>query len=195
LTRLGDSKSVPESRIDLAKEILPEYYLRKDNVTLFQVGKIARYGQGCDGPLEKVVRDFCIEGEAVHLIDIKAGVEHFGRKVPDRMEAILGVLDCTRESISIARRMDAFCRDMGMGHFWLILNKVPSRELETTLREHLGELSARVIGVVHQDPSVMEAALSGHALAECAALAEVAQIVDRMAERMSSAPEGRKRVR
>ena len=91
--------------------------------------------------------------------------------------------------------MDVFCRAMGIGPFWLILTKVPSRELETKLREQLGEVNARVMGVVHQAPRVVEAALLGYALAECAALAEVAQIVDRTAEHMSLAPEGSERVR
>jgi len=69
-------------------------------MTLLQAGKIETYGQGCDGPLEKVVRDFMIEGDAVNLIDMKAGIEHFGRRIPDRMDIILGVLDCTLESVS-----------------------------------------------------------------------------------------------
>ena len=58
LTRNNDSNPVPENRIDLYKELSPEYYLRKGSTALLQVGKIETYGQGCDGPLEKVVRDF-----------------------------------------------------------------------------------------------------------------------------------------
>jgi CO dehydrogenase maturation factor len=180
LTRIGDSRPIPLSKIDLASEVKPEYYLRNDAVTLLQVGKIETYGQGCDGPLEKVVRDFVVEGEAVNLIDIKAGVEHFGRKVPEHVDIILGVLDCTRESISIAKRMDQFCNDMGIEHFWLLLNKVPSDDIETSLRQQLGSLDRKVIGVVHNDETLVEMALSGDALSDCSALAEVESMVDRM---------------
>jgi len=82
---------------------------------LLQAGKIETYGQGCDGPLEKVVRDFMVEGDAVNLIDMKAGIEHFGRRVPDRMDAVLGVLDPTIESVSIAKRMEEFCQEADIG--------------------------------------------------------------------------------
>lgn len=182
LTRLGDSKPVPQNRINVASEIRPEFYLRKDGVTLIQVGKIDAYGQGCDGPLEKVVRDFMVEGNAVHLIDIKAGVEHFGRKVPEHIDIIVGVVDCTRESISIARQIDQFCIDIGIEHLWLVLNKVPSAEVEASLRKQLGRLEERVIGVIHDDRTLMEMALSDNALSDCKALMEVICIVDLMEE-------------
>ena len=88
LTRIGDGDPVPDRPIDLSREIGPEYSLAKGSLRLLQVGKIETYGQGCDGPLEKVVRDFLIEDAVVSLIDEKAGVEHFGRRVPDRMDII-----------------------------------------------------------------------------------------------------------
>jgi len=88
LTRIGDSNPVPDRPINLSREIGPEYSLAKGSLRLLQVGKIETYGQGCDGPLEKVVRDFLIEDAVVSLIDEKAGVEHFGRRIPDRMDII-----------------------------------------------------------------------------------------------------------
>ena len=102
LTRINDLDPVPEHKIDLFKELAADYYLRKGNMTLLQVGEIAAYGQGSDGPLEKVVRHFMVDGGAVTLTDMKAGVEHFGSRIPDRMDVILGVLDYTLESVSIA---------------------------------------------------------------------------------------------
>lgn len=182
LTRLGDSRSVPDSRIDLDSEIQPEYYLRKDALTLLQVGKIESYGQGCDGPLEKVVKDFLVEGDAVNLIDVKAGVEHFGRKIPEHVDIILDVVDCTRESVSIARRMKQFCKEMGITHFWLILNKISSEELEASLRKQLGDLDDNVIGVIHHDQNIMARALSGNALGDCDSRAEAMSVVDRLEE-------------
>lgn len=180
LTRLNDSRPVPNNRIDLTGEIRPEYYLRKDALTLLQVGKIETYGQGCDGPLEKVVKDFLVEGDAVNLIDVKAGLEHFGRRIPEHVDIILDVVDCTRESVSIARRMNEFCDDMGITHFWLILNKISSEDLEVSLREQLGDLERRVIGVIHHDQSIMAMALSGNALGNCDARGEAMSIVDRL---------------
>ena len=180
LTRSNDSIPVPEKRINFSKEIAPKYYLQKGNMRLLQVGKIETYGQGCDGPLEKVVRDFMVEGEAVNLIDMKAGIEHFGRRIPDRMDVILGVLDYTLESVSIAQRMAEFCRQAGIKDFWLILNKIGSEEVENMLMDKLAGLRDRVIGSVHYDQELIKAGLSGNALGECRALEEVDVIVERL---------------
>ena len=180
LTRINNSDPVPEHRIELFKEISAEYYLQKGSMTLLQVGKIETYGQGCDGPLEKVVRDFMVEGDAVNLIDMKAGIEHFGRKIPDRMDVILGVLDYTLESVSIAKRMAEFCREAGIKNFWLILNKIGSEEVESMIMGKLLNLRDKVIGSISYDQELIKAGLSGNALHECKALEEVERIVKRL---------------
>ena len=185
LTRINDSDPIPVHRIDLSKEISAEYYLQKGSMTLLQVGKIETYGQGCDGPLEKVVRDFMVEGDAVNLIDMKAGIEHFGRKIPDRMDVILGVLDYTLESVSIAKRMAEFCQEAGIKNFWLILNKIGSEEIESLIMDKLLNLRDKVIGSISYDQELIKVGLSGHALGECKALEEVERIVERLEQVVS----------
>ncbi|MFN2198237.1 MAG: adenylyl-sulfate kinase [Anaerolineales bacterium] len=185
LTRINDSRPIPENRIKFSQEITSEYYLRKGNTTLLQAGKIASYGQGCDGPVEKVVRDFMVEGDAVNLIDMKAGIEHFGRKIPDRMDVILGVLDYTLESVSIAKRMAGFCQEAGISDFWLILNKIGSEEVKSMLMDKLMNLRDKVIGSISYDQELIKAGLSGDALGECKALIEVERIVERLEQVVS----------
>ena len=187
LTRINDEDPVPERRINLFKEISPDYYLKQANTTLLQAGKIQTYGQGCDGPVEKVVRDFLVEGDAVNLIDMKAGIEHFGRKIPDRMDIILGVLYYTLESVSIAKRMSEFCQAAGIADFWLILNKMGSREVQAMLMDKLGQLQERILGTISQDQELIKAGLSGNALGECKALDEMDAIVDRLEQVVSCA--------
>ena len=180
LTRIGDPVPIPEKRIDIDKEIQQEFYLKNGNITLFQAGKIETYGQGCDGPLEKVVRDFMVEGDTVNLIDMKAGIEHFGRKIPDRMDIILGVLDYTLESVSIAKRMAEFCREADIHDFYLILNKIGSEEVESMLVDKLSNLQDKVIGSIHFDQELIKAGLSGNALGECKALEDIESIIEQL---------------
>jgi len=164
LTRTNDPVPIPEKRIDITREIPSEYYIKKNEIRLFQAGKIETYGQGCDGPIEKVVRDFMVQGEWVSLIDMKAGIEHFGRKIPDTMDIILVVLDPTLESVSIAKRIEGFCRKTEMKNFWLILNKISSKEMESIMMEKLGELQSRVVGSVSYDPELVQRELTGGSL-------------------------------
>lgn len=179
LTRVNDSNPVPQNRIDARKEISPDYFLQKGSMILLQAGKIEAYGQGCDGPLEKVVRDFMVEGDAVNLIDMKAGIEHFGRKIPDQMDVLLCVLDCTFESVSIAKRIAEFCQEADKD-FWLILNKIGSDDVKSMLMEKLEKLQGRVIGTIPYDEELIKVGLAGNALGECKALEQVGHIVDRL---------------
>jgi CO dehydrogenase maturation factor len=180
LTRIDDTKPVPEYRINLFKEIPAEYYLQKGSTTLLQAGKIHTYGQGCDGPLEKVVKDFMVEGDAVNLIDMKAGIEHFGRKIPDRMDVILGILDYTLESVSIAKRMADLCQEAGIRNFWFILNKIGSEEIKSMIISKMPHLQDRVLGSISYDHELIKAGLSGNALGDGKALKEVEGIVERL---------------
>ncbi|MEA3544053.1 MAG: hypothetical protein U9R69_02410 [Thermodesulfobacteriota bacterium] len=164
LTRIDDTVPVPEKRIDIAREIPSGYYIKERGISLFQAGKIETYGQGCDGPVEKVVRDFMVQGAWVSLIDMKAGIEHFGRKIPDTMDMILVVLDPTLESVSIAKRIEGFCRKTKMENFWLILNKISSKEMEAMMMEKLGELKGKIIGSVPYDPELVQGELAGGSL-------------------------------
>lgn len=185
LTRINDTTPVPEERIDIDTEIPASYYLEKGSVRFLQAGKIEKYGQGCDGPVEKVVRDFMIAGDAVNLIDMKAGIEHFGRRIPDRMDIILCVVDYTLESVSIAKRMAKLCREVGIEHYWLILNKVGSEEVGSILMNKLASLSDKVIGSISYDQELVKMGLTGNALGECRALTEVEPIVNQL-EKVSS---------
>ena len=185
LTRVDDARPVPEKPIEVFSEIQPGFYLKKGHITLFQAGKIENYGQGCDGPLEKVVRDFMLAGEAVNLIDVKAGVEHFGRRIADRMDLTLVVLDCTLESISIARRIDRFCTQGGMESYGLILNKIDSEATRALLLDNLGGLKDKVIGTLSYDQDLVKAGLLGKLPQEGKSVDAVAQVIERLEEMVS----------
>jgi CO dehydrogenase maturation factor len=184
LTRKGDSRPVPEHRIDLDGELPPDYSVQEDGIRLVQAGKIENYGQGCDGPVEKVVRDFLVQGDWVTLIDMKAGVEHFGRRVPDTMDEIITVLDPTLESVSIAKRVERFCREMSREHFWFVINKVDSPEIESLMEERLGDLRDHVIARVGYDPALPRKVLKGGRSITDRIYRDVQIIVDKLEERL-----------
>lgn len=118
-----------------------------------------------------------VQGEWVSLIDMKAGIEHFGRKIPDTMDIILVVLDPTFESVSIAKRIEDFCRKTEMKNFWFILNKIGSNEMESIMMKKLGELKNRVIGKVSYDPELVQRELSGGSLTIGNKYEDIEQIV------------------
>lgn len=180
LTRINDNIPIPEKKIDVSKEIPNEYFTKRDNIILFQAGKIKKYGQGCDGPVEKVVRDFIVKGDYVSLIDAPAGIEHFGRGISKNVNILILVLDPTLESILIAKRVNGFCEDIGIKNFGIILNKIEKEEIKDQMLEKLGELKSKVIGIVKYDPKIVESALEGTSPDESNAQNDIEKIVEKL---------------
>jgi CO dehydrogenase maturation factor len=184
LTRMGDMKSIAENHLDLT-EIPPEYFLEKKGVLLFQVGKIERSYEGCDGPMSKVTRDFILRGGHVTLIDVEAGIEHFGRGVEKNVDMILVVIDPTYESLLIAEKVNNLSREMGKQSIWAILNKVQSEEMQSLMQEELRKKDVKIIGTLHFDHTLINAGLMGLALEEHMASGDIQRITTNLEQAVS----------
>jgi len=181
LTRLDDTSAVTEKNIDLS-EIPREYFVQKGNIVLFQAGKIKEAFEGCDGPMSKVNRDFIVKGDYVTLIDVEAGIEHFGRGVEKNVDIVIVITDPTFESFSIAEKVAKLCSEMDIERVWTILNKVQSKELESLMIEALKKKKVEILGLVHYDPEILKAGLMGTPLGRCEAAEDVKRIIERLEE-------------
>jgi CO dehydrogenase maturation factor len=179
LTRIGDSSPVTEKRMELG-EIPSQFFMRTGKALLFQVGKIARPCEGCDGPMSKVTRDFLVRGDQVTLIDVEAGLEHFGRGVEKNVDVVLVVVDPTSESLLIAEKASRFSGEMGIDKVWAVLNNVGSEEIKRVMMEQFEGKGTRTLGLIRHDPEVFKAGLLGTALGECEALEDVKAIADQL---------------
>jgi CO dehydrogenase maturation factor len=179
LVRLTDSRPVTESPVD-PTEIPLQYSLWEGKLGLFQVGKIQKACEGCDGPMSKVTRDFVVKGAYVTVIDVEAGVEHFGRGVEKNIDVVLIIVDPSYESFEVAGRVAELCRMMEVETVWAILNNVPSVEIETRMRTALGERGVNILGCVRHDPEVRKAGLEGTAIGSCHAKDETAHCLTRL---------------
>jgi CO dehydrogenase maturation factor len=176
LLRLANLTPVTETHINL-EEIPAQYYVRRENLVLFQVGKIHRAYEGCDGPMSKVTRDFILKGTHVSVIDVEAGIEHFGRGVEKNVDIVLIVVDPTFESFEIAERVTRLCQMMGIRTVRSILNDVSSRELELKMHTALQSRGVSILGSVRHDPEVQRAGLEGSAIGPCQSRRDIALCV------------------
>lgn len=181
LTRKNDTVSIISRKINLA-EIPHEYKVENNGITLLQVGKIERAFEGCDGPMSKISRDFIVDGNYVTLIDVEAGIEHFGRGLEQNIDMIFVVVDPTYESIFIAEKVNAFAEQMGKGKVWAILNKVRTREIESKIRRELIDREINILGTVDYDPEIELAGLMGTKLEKSEAFVVVDNLVEKLVE-------------
>jgi CO dehydrogenase maturation factor len=187
---VDDPSPLDKEKMDL-KKIPPEYFIRKNNITLFSVGKIP--------------------GEQVTLIDIEAGIEHFGRGIDINSDAVLVVVDPNYTSFQIAESVEkmvaemkinagklaekmveklgsefeiakAATKDLRIKYAWSILNKVDSPEIESIMKEKLNERGIEPIGSIHYDPKISRSFLEGVPLESNVAKEDIEEIVNHIEE-------------
>jgi CO dehydrogenase maturation factor len=179
LTRKDDQLPITEYAIKLS-EVPRKYSVKKKNLTLFQIGKIQEACEGCDGPMSKVARDFIIKDDFVTLIDIEAGIEHFGRGVEKNVDVILIVVDPTFESFVIAEIVAKMSTYLGSKNVWAILNKVDSKETELIMQNSLKKREVNYLGSINFDKEIHKAGLDGKMIAQCKAEKEVDGIIKKL---------------
>ena len=176
LTRIDDKLAVTEFAVKLS-EIPKQYSFKKNNLILFQIGKIQGACEGCDGPMSKVTRDFIVKGPYVTVLDVEAGLEHFGRGLERHVDIVLVVIDPSYESFEIAARVVLLSRMLGVETVWALLNDVPSQETEAIMRTAVRERGANILGSVRYDPEIRRAGLEGSIIGPCKAKDDIAVCV------------------
>ena len=179
LTRLNDDIPITKKRINLA-EVPGEYYVQKNGITLFQVGKINQPFEGCDGPMSKVTRDFVIGGNVITLIDVEAGIEHYGRGIEKNVDMVIVVVDPTFESFLIAQKVAILCHGMEIKYCGVVINKISTNVMKLYVEQELFERGLNVYGLVRYDKELFEAGLVGTSIKSGIAIEEVKKIVSNM---------------
>ena len=179
LTRLNDDIPITKKRINLA-EVPGEYYVQKKGITFFQVGKTNQPFEGCDGPMSKVTRDFVIGGNVITLIDVEAGIEHYGRGIEKNVDMVIVVVDPTFESFLIAQKVAILCHGMEIKYCGVIINKISTNVMKLYVEQELFERGLNIYGLVKYDKELFEAGLVGTSITTGIAIEEVKKIVSNM---------------
>lgn len=202
---VDDPEPLVKGKIGL-DEIPSKYYEKKRGITFFRTGKIETAYEGCDGPEDKIARDFIVPGKQVTLVDIKAGLEHFGRGVEINVDAVITVVDPTSISFQLAERIKKMVEEMKSGispathhledpedvekakelaksakikYSWVVLNKVTD-ETELMMIKELSKREIEPIGSVRYDPELLKSSLEGFPLRESGTKKDVEKIVNRL---------------
>lgn len=182
--RAGES----EMSLELMQEEMPvvkipsEYIFERDGIKLVTVGKILMALEGCSCPMGIVSRSFLkklrLEPDEVAIVDLEAGVEHFGRGVETSVDCVLVVVEPSLDSLDIAEKISELASQIQIGDVWAVLNKIGSEDIAERLTEYLGKRDIRVIGTIHQNREIFESCLEGRLLRENAAAGDVDKILD-----------------
>jgi len=123
----------------LIEEIPSGYILSKDNLKLIAIGKILQFLEGCACPMGVLCREFLkklsLKEKEIAIIDMEAGIEHFGRGIEEGVDIVLIIVEPSVESIRLAEKIEHLAKGAGLSNVWAILNKITSEGLTLKLKK------------------------------------------------------------
>ena len=113
----------------------------------------------------------------IAIIDMEAGVEHFGRGIDEGIDRVLLVVEPSFESIALAEKIKGIAAGMNRA-VSAVLNKIDSEKIAHKLKGELKTRDIKVIGTIPNDPLVFEACLEGRAIGGGEAFHAAGKVLD-----------------
>ena len=170
------------SESELVLEQIPYPYVHEKNgLRLLSIGKIHQALEGCACPMGVLSREFLKKlrlGEnEIAIVDMEAGIEHFGRGIDNSIDAVLVVVEPSYESIALAGKIKELASGINK-KLWAVLNITSSESLIAEIMAKLRNSEMETIGVISYDASVFLSGLKGDTLSRGRATRQAAEILN-----------------
>ncbi len=160
------------------------YIVERDGIGLVCIGKILQSLEGCACPMGALSREFLkrlsLQEDEVALVDMEAGIEHFGRGVETSVDSVLAVTEPSFDSLELAEKISTLATEVGIESVWAILNKATSEEIALRLRGELEGKGIAVIGSIGYEAEIFQAGLEGRAVCSDKVEGDIESILDRL---------------
>jgi CO dehydrogenase maturation factor len=171
------------SETQIATEQIPgQYLLQRDGLMLVAIGKILQSLEGCACPMGVLSREYLkkltLQEEELAIVDMEAGVEHFGRGVDTSIDSIFVVVEPPLESVNVGQKIHDLASGIGISNVWAIMNKVPSEEIAARLKAALKERHIEVVGCIYFDADIFGSSLEGRIPVNGVAVWEMKDVFD-----------------
>ena len=146
---------------------IPERYCgEKDGVMLMANGKIHQANEGCACPMNNIIQQFIanlqLSGDEFSLMDMEAGIEHFGRGVDNGVDLLM-IVDPSFESLQLSKEIQDLGTSIGKP-VWFVLNEV-TEDTRRAMVEAVAD-SKRIAAILPADPQLASAGLVGTELTD-----------------------------
>lgn len=147
---------------------IPKEYLSSDgNIMLMAPGKIHDANEGCACAFNIVMFQFLpilqLRENDVVILDMEAGIEHFGRGTGNCTDAVLMVVDPSYESLKLSEKIAEICAQVGHPVYY-VLNKVTEKNKAAMIEKISAPEKTACILPLSED--LADAGLSGEPLNE-----------------------------
>jgi CO dehydrogenase maturation factor len=171
------------SEAQIATAQIPDQHLvQRDSLMLVSIGKILQSLEGCACPMGVLSREFlkklALAEDELAIVDMEAGVEHFGRGVDTSIDSVLIVVEPPLESVNVGQKIHDLASGIGVKNVWAIMNKVPSGEIAARLKAELQKRRIEVVGCIYFDADIFRSSLEGRIPVNGVAVRETREVMD-----------------
>ena len=179
--KMGSANVLSESHI-ATDDIPGECLLQKDRIKFVAIGKILQSLEGCACPMGVLSREFLkkltLQDNELVIVDMEAGVEHFGRGVDTSIDSVLIVIEPPLESINVGQKIHELATGIGIKNVWAIINKSASTDVCIRVKKELRERNINIAGVIYFDSGIYNSSMEGTIPERGAAVIEAERIMD-----------------
>jgi CO dehydrogenase maturation factor len=145
---------------------VPEnYYAEKDGVKLMASGKIHTANEGCACTMGNIISQFIqhlvLSEDEYAIMDMEAGIEHFGRGIDNGVDAVIMIVDPSYESLTMTGKIQEL-GDSIQKPVYFVLNKV-NEDNRKMMEENVCE-RAEIICELSENKKILNAGLMGKEL-------------------------------
>ena len=166
------------------EDIPVDYIVEGDQKRLITIGKIQQSLEGCACPMGVLSREFLkkliLSNNEIAIVDMEAGIEHFGRGVEDSVDAVIAVTEPSLESINLAEKIKDLSSGTGAKFAGVVLNKVGSVGIYEKMKEELEKRRLPLLGKISFSEGIVEACLKGEPLESVCTGDEARKIVEKL---------------
>ncbi|MFH0897439.1 MAG: AAA family ATPase [Candidatus Bathyarchaeota archaeon] len=162
-------------------------------VNLIVMGEIRTSGQGCMCPanalVRAILRHLLTKRDEAVIVDMEAGVEHFGRGTAEHVDVMLIVTEPSLKSLETVKRIYKLSKEMGIKTIRAIGNKITDPSDEKTVRDFCQVHSIPIFGLIPYDESIRKSDANGVALeAHSKGLNSIQQLSEKILDLVKEPP-------
>lgn len=137
-------KSGPYYTLNPKIDDLPEKFMyKREGLNLMVLGAIRTAGGGCACPEQTVLRRLLtyllLTSQEVVIVDMEAGVEHFGRATVAPIDVLLVVTLPQKGSVETTHQILRLAKELKLQKVYVVGNRIKNETQETLLKKEFGE--------------------------------------------------------
>lgn len=186
LNKIDSSEDVIKGLKKISEDFI---YEGPNGIKIILMGRVKGAETGCmcsaHTALKALLRYLIFNRDEILIMDMDAGMEHFGRGTVKGVDLIMVVVEPSRKSIEVAKKIYTLARELGTESVISIGNKVHNENETELLKRALTDAGIRFLGAISYDACVNEADIRNIPLinyTESKSLKQIEKISDSLIE-------------